>query len=505
MTSPLLSRRTLLGGASLGGLAVGTGALGALTAAAGAAEPQGLTGDLPRRVDVVVVGGGISGLVAARKVANAGKSVLLVEARHRVGGRVLNHHLTGPGEHGATIESGGAFIGPTQTHIADLARELGVATFKEYNSGKSVYISSLTGRMEYSGTVPPDPTILVDAALLLQNIDSYAAEINVDAPWAHPKAAEWDAMSLGEYIRANAVNAEGIGNLIKCWTQPGFGADPDELSFLFVLWYVACSGNETHVGTFSRNSDTKNGAQESRFVGGSQLVPLRLAQRLGDLVALAAPVHRIEQKDTHAVVHTGRGTVRAKRVIVAAPPPLVLDIDWFPKLPTRRLQLLRHMDMGQLMKCDAVYKTPFWRKAGLNGFGINDSGAARAVFDNSPKPGEPGVLLAFVGGATWRRYGVMTKAKRRKHVLDGFAAMFGDQALHPIDYVEHDWTRERWTRGGPTAIHAPGTLVQFGSAIRQPFGRVHWAGTETSTYWSGYMDGAVRAGKRAAVEVLEQL
>jgi monoamine oxidase len=454
---------------------------------------------------VVVVGGGLSGLVAARKVANAGRDVLLVEARHRVGGRVLNHHLTGPGTHGATIESGGAFIGPTQTHIAALAKELEVPTFKEYNTGKSVYISSTTGRMEYDGTVPPDPTILPDAANLLTQIDQYASEIPVDAPWTHPRAAEWDAMTLGEFIRRNAVNADGVENLIRCWTQPGFGADPSELSFLYTLWYVACSGDERHVGTFERNSDTADGAQERRFVGGSQLIPLRLAKRLGDIVALAAPVHRIEQKEHRAVVHTGRGTVTAKRVIVAAPPPLVLDIEWFPHLPARRLQLLRHLDMGQLMKCDAVYKTPFWREAGLNGFGINDSGAARAVFDNSPKPGEPGVLLAFVGGSTWRRYGVMSRSRRRRAVLEGFAEMFGEKALHPIDYVEHDWTHERWTKGGPVANYAPGTMMQFGSAIRRPFGRVHWAGTETSTYWTGYMDGAVRAGKRAAVEVLEQL
>jgi monoamine oxidase len=157
--------------------------------------------------------------------------------------------------------------------------------------------------------------------------------------------------------------------------------------------------------------------------------------------------------------------------------------------------------MGQLMKCDAVYPRPFWRDAGLNGFGVNDSGAARAVFDNSPPDGSPGVLLAFVGGDTWRTYGPMSKDERRRAVLQGFAAMFGEQALHPIEYVEHDWTQERWTRGAPTAFHAPGTMTRFGSAIRRPFGRVHWAGTETATYWSGYMDGAVRAGERAATEV----
>jgi len=499
MSDPHLSRRSLLGGA---GLTVGGLTIGGLTDAATAGTLQG---SLPATVDVVVVGGGISGLVAARKVAARGRSVLVLEARRRVGGRVLNHHLSGRGEKGATIESGGAFVGPTQNHILRLAKELGVRTFDEYADGNSVYISSTTGRQEYQGTVPPDPTILPDAAVLLTRIDQMASEIPVDAPWTHPQAAEWDAMTLAEWIRGNAVNADGVENLIRCWTQPGFGADPAELSFLYVLWYVACSGNERNVGTFSRNSDTVNGAQERRFVGGSQLVPLRLAKKLGTIVALAAPVHRIVQGDGHAVVHSGRGRVKAKRVVVAAPPPMVLDIDWHPQLPHRRHELLRHLDMGQLMKCDAVYRKPFWREAGLNGFGIADSGAVRAAFDNCPEPGEPGVLLAFVGGSTWRQYGVQTKAQRRVAVLQGFAAMFGDQALDPIDYVEHDWTRERWTGGGPVANYAPGTMIRFGKEIRKPYGRVHWAGTETSTYWTGYMDGAVRAGERAAIEVLEKL
>jgi monoamine oxidase len=491
-----LNRRTLLGGLALGGL--GTLTMGGLDDEVTAATLQG---SLPRKVDVVVVGGGLSGLVAARRVARAGRRVLLVEARNRVGGRLLNHRL----REGTTIEAGGAFIGPTQTHIAALAKELKVPTFKEYVAGNSVYISSTTGRQEYSGTVPPDPTILPDAAVLLQRMNSMAAEIAVDAPWTHPKAAEWDAMTLGEFIRHNTVNSAGIGNLIKSWTEPGFGADPDNLSLLYTLWYIACSGDERHVGTFERNSDITNGAQESRFVGGSQLVPLRLARQLGDVVALAAPARKIVQYADHAVVHTDRGAVRARRVIVAAPPQLVLDIDWYPHLPRRRFELLQHLDMGQLMKCDAVYKTPFWRAKGLNGFGIADSGAVRAAFDNSPGDGSPGVLLAFVGGATWRKYGLQTRDQRRRAVLQGFAAMFGDQALHPVEYTEHDWTHERWTTGGPVAIMGPGTLTSFGPAIRRPFNRVHWAGTETSTYWTGYMDGAVRAGQRAATEVLERL
>ncbi len=498
-----LSRRALLGGVSAGAALLGTGAL---TADSEAAVLGGTRqGPLPKEVDVLVVGAGIAGLVAAREVARKGRSVLVVEARKRVGGRVLNHHLTKKKHGGQVIESGGAFIGPTQNHIAQLAQELGVPTFLEYNTGNSVYVSSTIGRLEYPGTVPPDPTILVDAALLLQQIDGYAAEIDVAAPWAHPRAKEWDSMTLSQWIHANALNPAGIENVIACWTQPGFGADPSELSFLFTLWYVACSGDEQHKGTFSRNSDTANGAQERRFVGGSQRVPLKLARKLGDIVALRAPVQRIVQRHHEVQVRTGRGSVVAKRVIVAAPPPTVLDIGFHPGLPADRRALLTSTRMGQLMKCDAIYETPFWRGAGLNGFGISDHGAARAVFDNTPPSGGPGVLLAFVGGSAWRTYGPMSKDQRRAAVLQGFAELFGPQALNPVDFVEYDWTNERWTRGGPTAIHGPGTLVPYGPSVRRPLGRVHWAGTETATYWSGYMDGAVSSGKRAAAEVLAKL
>jgi monoamine oxidase len=491
-----LDRRNLLRGLGVAGLAT----LGS-TALAEEVTAATLQSSLPRQVDVVVVGAGLSGLVAARQIARSGRSVLVVEARRRVGGRLLNHRL----RTGGTIEAGGAFIGPTQDHIAALAHELGVATFAEHTAGQNVYVSDLLGRMQYTGTMPPDPTILPDAALMLQRLDGWAAECPVDAPWAHPRAAEWDAMTLGEFIKANAVNARGVENLIRCWTQPSFGADPDQLSLLFVIHYIACSGNERDVGTFARNSDTAGGAQERRFVGGSQLVPLRLASQLGDRVALAAAVTRVDQFNGRAVVGTSRGAVSCRRLVLAAPPETVLDIDWNPGLPAPRRRLLEHLRMGRLMKCDAVYETPFWRADGLSGFGVAQSGAVRVAFDNHVPSTEHGILLAFVGGSTWQRFGTLSRDARRKAVLEGFAAMFGEKALRPIEYTEHDWTRERWTRGGPVAMLGPGVMSTVGSTIRRPFGRVHWAGTETSTYWTGYMDGAVRAGKRAATEVLERL
>jgi len=488
-----VSRRSVLGGA---------GALGALTAGAQLwtpAEAATSRGSLPGSVDVVVVGGGLSGLVAARRLRSGGASVLVVEARDRVGGRLLNHEL----RDGAVIEAGGAFVGPTQNHILALAEELKVETFKEYVEGNNIYVKCGLA-IPYTGTIPPDPTILPDAALLQARIDQMASEIAVDAPWEHPNAKAWDEMSFATWVRENTVNPD-VRTLLLCYTQAAFGSDGEDMSLLFVVWYTATAGDETHVGTFERSSGTENAAQDSRFVGGSQLVPLRLAKKLGNRVALNAAVRRIVQAGNHVDVHTDRGKVRAKRVVVACPPVLALGIAWQPILPQRRNQLLQRMPMGALMKCDAVYETPFWRDAGLSGSGLNTTGAVRTSFDNSPPDGSVGVLLSFVGGSTWRTYGLMTKAKRRKAVLEGFAAIVGDQALDPIEYTEHDWTLERWTQGSPVALQVPGAITAFGSAIREPFGRVHWAGTETSTYWAGYMDGAVRAGKRAATEVLDRL
>lgn len=483
-----LTRRSLLGGLTAGGAA----AVLPATASAAAAT----SGDVPDRVDVAVVGAGISGLVAARAVRRAGHSVCVLEARDRVGGRVLNHRLS----QGSVVESGGAFVGPTQDHILRLASELGVRTFKEYAEGKNVYVSSKTGKQEYTGTIPPDPLILPDAAVLQTRIDQMSTQVPVDAPWNAEKAREWDTISVDRWLRENTVNPD-VRNLILSYLQPAFGSDGLDMSLLFFLWYIATAGDETHAGTFERSSSTAGGAQDSRIVGGSQLIPLRLADQLGAQVVLSAPVRRVEQASDHVLVHSDRGTVRARRAVMAAPPAMLLDIDWYPLLPQRRQQLLQRMPMGALMKCDAVYKTPFWRAKGLSGMGLNDSGAVRVCFDNSPADAAVGVLLAFVGGSTWSTYASKSRSARRQAVLEGFAAIVGDEALHPTEYVEHDWTLERWTQGSPVALQVPGAITAFGSLIRAPFRRVHWAGTETSTYWAGYMDGAVRAGERAAAEV----
>ena len=285
--------------------------------------------------------------------------------------------------------------------------------------------------------------------------------------------------------------------------QPNWGAEPRDLSLLYVLFYVAAAGNEKNPGSLAAaRSPPGGGAQESRLDGGTQLISIRMARALGHRVELGVPVRGITQRKGGVQVHADGLEVHAKRVIVAIPPTLTGQIEYHPALPAKRAQLVQRMPQGTLLKCEAIYDTPFWRDDDLSGQAAADSGPARTTFDSSPRDGKPGVMLGFVGGHDARVWEDRSKAARRAAVLKNFADYYGPKALKPKSYFEQDWSKEVWTRGCPVGFTAPGVLYEYGPALRRPVGRIHWAGTETSTYWIGYMDGAVRSGERAAREVL---
>jgi monoamine oxidase len=136
---------------------------------------------------------------------------------------------------------------------------------------------------------------------------------------------------------------------------------------------------------------------------------------------------------------------------------------------------------------------------------VYSDGAVAFAVDNTSADGEHPALLAFSVGAAARRLGAMAPEDRRRAVLDRLVAAFGSRAAEPSAFVEKDWSADPWTRGCPTGIMPPGVMSVFGPALRAPVGPIHWAGTETATEWTGYMDGAVQSGERAAAEVLAAL
>jgi monoamine oxidase len=456
-----------------------------------------------KKADVVVVGAGFSGLTAARALVAKGHKVIVLEARDRVGGRTQNATIAGGR---AIAEVGGQFVGPTQDRILALAKAVGVSTFPVYNSGSNVFVAR-GQRARYSAAtgIPDDPEVLAGLGALLE-VDAIGKAVGVAAPWKHRKARQYDAQTLAQHLAPKNLTPTALA-VIDAVCEAIWGADPTELSLLYVAQYVAAAGNAKTPGSFARLIATGGGAQERRVVGGSVVIAEKVADALGNRIILGAPATRIAEHDGAVTVTTRGGpTVVAARAIVAVPPVLAARIAFAPGLPAAKRTILKAMVPGSLTKVEAVYDTPFWRAAGLSGQGVSDTGLARVPYDNSPPDGSVGVFFSFIGGKRHAEWAALDAATRRARVLDDFVRFTGDErARTPTEFLEKDWTTETWTRGCPVGHFAPGVLSKHGAQLRAPHGRVHFAGTETSDYWLGYMDGAVRAGERAAREVLDTL
>jgi monoamine oxidase len=440
--------------------------------------------------DVAVVGAGFAGIVAARELERAGVSAVVVEARDRVGGRVLNE----PIGDGKVVEIGGQWVGPGQDRLYALAREAGVDTFPTHTAGQNL-IEFHGGLKRYSGTIPRiNAAVLADMGQAQAKLARLARRVDLEAPWRTPGAAELDSQTFWSWMRRN-VYTPGGRMLIELSIEGVWAAEPADLSLLHVLFYIASAGN------FDLLLDTEGGAQQDRFVGGSQLVAERLAEALGDRLVLGAPVRRIVHRGERVSVIGDGTTVWAKRAIVAIPPPLAARIAYDPPLPGHRDQLTQRMPQGSVIKCMAIYDEPFWRRDGLSGQATSDTGPAKVIFDNSPPDGSPGVLLGFLEGSRAREYTRVSQDERRDAVVGTFARLFGKRAASPERYLDKSWAEDEWSRGCYGCSMPPGAWTAYGDALKAPTGRIHWAGTETASRWMGYIEGAIRSGERVAAEV----
>jgi len=445
------------------------------------------SGQTGAMTDVVVVGAGFAGLSTARALTRLGHDVVVLEGRDRVGGRSYTTTIAN-----VPVDLGATFVGPTQTEVLKLAAELGCETVPTYNRGKNLI--RWRGKVRsYRSTIPRLSILeLLDVSRIQWRFDRLERLIPLVDPWTPTIAPRVDNQSLERWLRSVHAGAS-TRDLMAIMSRVTWGCEPKDVSLLHAVRYIKAAGG---IGPML---DVEGGAQQDRFPAGTQQIALRMADELGDRVTLDSVVQRIERAaDGTVAVHSGNGVTAAKAVVVAIPPSHRRGIAFEPALPEGYSQLAGQWPQGNLSKAYAAYETPFWRADGRSGEALSDDGQVFITFDVSPGDDGPGILLGFTDPRT---FDPMPAEDRREAALECFAALFGDAALHPIDYVDHCWGSEGFAPGGPTAAVPPGSWTNYGQWLRKPVDGIFWAGTETADQWTGFLDGAVRSGQRAAAEV----
>jgi monoamine oxidase len=447
--------------------------------------------------DVAIIGAGLAGLRAARTLVAEGKSVVVVEAQDRVGGRTLNHALA----EGKALELGGQWLGPTQERMYALCQELGLQTYPTYTCGDQlIYFGGKMTRLKTgcnTASTLPDKVAL-EVYAVIEELENMSQHLDLEAPYQHVQALTWDSQTFDTWLEQHTQHAETQA-YFRLELGGIFAAEATEVSLLHVLFSLKSGGG------FHRLISVGKGAQQDRIVGGSQLVAERMAEALGERVILSTPVRRLEQDEAGVRIIAENLTVKAERVIVTLPPPLANCLVYDPPLPDSRQQLTEQLAMGSVIKVMLIYDEPFWRDEGLSGQVFSDTGPIHTTYDNSPPDGNPGVLLGFIEGEQARWLRCLGREVRESVTVECLERYFGSRVKNYKQYLEKNWLTDPWARGGYSAHFAPNTWTTCGEAWRKPCGRIHWAGTETSSVWNGYMEGAVRSGERAANEALALL
>ncbi|WP_347976479.1 NAD(P)/FAD-dependent oxidoreductase [Microbacterium sp. ProA8] len=443
--------------------------------------------------DVVIVGAGAAGTTAANELKKAGLSVVVLEARDRVGGRLWTDVIDG-----AMLEVGGQWVSPDQDALKETLAELGLETYSRYREGDSLYIGRDGELQRFTGEIfPVAPETEKEIVRLIDVLDGLVAQVDPDKPWEHPDAEALDRISFEAWLEEQTDDQEARDNIAlfiagAMLTKPAYA-----FSALQALLMAASAGSFSHLVDADFILD-------ERVVGGLQQVPLLLAERLGEDVILGQPVTEVHWSDDGVRVVTDNGlAVRARFVILAHAPILYPWIEFQPALPRLKQQMHQHISMGFVIKVHAVYDRPFWREQGLSGTAFSPYEISHEAYDNTNHGDDRGTLVGFVSDRNADDLFRVSAEERKERILESLSHYYGPEAKNPLVYFESDWGAEEWTRGAYAASFDLGGLARYGADLRTPVGRIHFACSDMAGAGYQHVDGAIRMGRLVAANIVE--
>ena len=482
-----LSRRTFLAGAAASGVLLAAGCSDDSSSSSPATTRPRPDAGAARRV--VVVGAGLAGLTTALDLAEAGWDVVVLEARDRVGGRVFTlHDSFGDGLH---AEGGGESIDDNHHDLLAMLRRFDLRTEQRLADREGTGVAYRQGRRWAIADF-----VAQRGGRVLDDYDGFdtllartAEGVDPEYPERSDRAEELDGRSGADLIDELDPVPEARF-LIEADTRSYYNAEPADISLLFLAqqWNIV--------------ADVPYRAEETmRVAGGNSQLPEAMAAMLGAAVRLDSPVHSITHDADGVRVETEGGPVDGAHLVLAAPPRPLRDIAFDPVLPRAVAAMINGLELGPAAKVITQYERPFWRDQGLSGLTVADLPFG-VTWDSADSydTGGPGLLTAFITGAAAAELTELADDERIAEVQRQLDEVYPEgRELRSEFAATTAWRAEPFTGGG-YAVYRPGEMVPYWPALREPTGRIHFAGEHTDSL-AGYMESAIRSGHRIATTI----